>query len=328
MAEIEVKIPAIEKLIDVVSSGVGSVTAPWVIRREAEAKAGAIKIIAKAQAEAKEIYKKTGDIEVAGESEIGKAIESKLQFQEQKRLANIKSIVAKTKEKLPVEISGERVNDDWSARFFANVQDVSTEELQEIWASILAGELETPGRTSLRTLDILKNMSKKDAELFEKAMKYRIAYFIFWEPDSMNDDMNLDINYGDMLYLEECGLLQMGSFLVFPMKFPKEYPFVNLHHQNEIELSVLRDGKAGDHPIQSTRDVVINVPIIKITNVGLELAKCIKDKDPQMYYLSLFSRFLKNKQYSLHLYETIGKIPTDAGFVTHSQRIPIEPAKS
>ena len=223
MAEIEIKIPALEKLIDVVASGVGAAMAPYLIRKEAEAKADAIKIIANAQTKAKETYKKTGNIQVTGESEIGEAIESKLQFQEEKRFANIKSIVAKTKGKLPAEVSKEKVNDDWTARFFTSGQDVSTEELQEYWASIFAEEIKKPGTVSLRTLDTLKNMSKKDAELFEKISKYIIGNeIIFYEGKRGTIKIMEDISYSNYRYLVEIGLLGDTGALFYSQKHKRE----------------------------------------------------------------------------------------------------------
>ena len=55
---------------------------------------------------------------------------------------------------------------DWTARFFGDVQDVSSEEMQNLWAKILAGEVERPGSTSIKALGILKNLDKTTANMF------------------------------------------------------------------------------------------------------------------------------------------------------------------
>ena len=65
-----------------------------------------------------------------------------------------------------VEVDDAEPDHDWTARFFDDVQDVLSEQLQELWAKVLKGEVERPGRTSLRTLDILKNFDARTAELF------------------------------------------------------------------------------------------------------------------------------------------------------------------
>ena len=55
---------------------------------------------------------------------------------------------------------------DWTARFFNEVQDVSSEEMQALWAKVLAGQVERPGSTSIRTLGILRNLEQSTASLF------------------------------------------------------------------------------------------------------------------------------------------------------------------
>ena len=81
------------------------------------------------------------------------------------------------------ELGDKQVNDsnadhDWVARFFEDAQDVTSEDMQRIWAQILAGEVETPGRTSLHTLAILRYMTKRDAESFKNLSQFAVNGFI------------------------------------------------------------------------------------------------------------------------------------------------------
>ena len=62
-------------------------------------------------------------------------------------------------------ISPEPVDEDWITRFFNKASDISTDEMQVIWGKVLAGEIKQPGSYSLRTLDILSNLSKKEANV-------------------------------------------------------------------------------------------------------------------------------------------------------------------
>lgn len=64
---------------------------------------------------------------------------------------------------------------DWFLRFFESAGNISNEDMQKLWAKILCGEYEHRGRFSLRTLDLLKNMSKDEARLLEYCSKMRIA---------------------------------------------------------------------------------------------------------------------------------------------------------
>ena len=82
-------------------------------------------------------------------------------------MANIQAVTATA----AVMLEGTEVDDaepdhDWTARFFNDVQDVSSEKLQALWSKVLRGEVERAGSTSLRTLGILKNVDARTAELF------------------------------------------------------------------------------------------------------------------------------------------------------------------
>ncbi len=184
--------PGLEKLVNVVASGIGAVAgpmlAPWTARQHAKAKlieassqATSLQTIAQAQASARRALTArdatSGTVEITREQII-----QRLEFQEQKRQQNIVSVVRQAAEELgDEEVIDDEPDHDWTARFFEYVQDVSEEDIRSIWARILAGEVRTPGRVSLRTLSILRNMSRLEAELFSEAMRYVIDDFIVWK---------------------------------------------------------------------------------------------------------------------------------------------------
>ena len=191
MAElnITVKVPGLEKLLDVAASGIGAIAGPllvpWIAKQQgrmrridAMAQADSLRTIAQAQADARRALvpkdAATGTLEMAQDQ-----ITQRLEFQERKRQQNIVSVVRQAAD----EISDEEVPDhepdhDWTARFFEYVQDVSEENIRGLWAKILAREIKSPGGVSVRTLSILRNMSRREAELFMEAMRYRIDDWI------------------------------------------------------------------------------------------------------------------------------------------------------
>lgn len=61
---------------------------------------------------------------------------------------------------------------DWFMRFYEAVGNISDDDMQDIWARILAGEINNPSFFSLRTIDVLRNMRESDAELFLKFCKF------------------------------------------------------------------------------------------------------------------------------------------------------------
>lgn len=240
MSDLNVKIPALEKLVDYVASGVGAIGGPllarWkartqaaaarieaqgqadVLRIDAQAHAETTKLIAEAQAEAQRIVA-ADDSSLRGEVSIANAIESRLEFQERKRESNIRSVVGKAAEALyGKQVDRHEVDHDWVARFFADAQDVTSEHMQAIWAKILAGEVETPGRTSLHTLAVLKNMSRQDAELFSNVTQFVFADSIFSASISTSRELGdrLDAipeypSLENVIRLESYGLLKQGA---------------------------------------------------------------------------------------------------------------------
>ncbi len=160
----------IEKLIEVISNGIGTLYKPRSIRNEADAKAYEIEIIEDAKSKSLAAGKQN-------EAETYLRIQERLLFKESRRQKNIDQIAEKAAKQLQQEqsVSEEPVNKDWSKRFFNITEDVSDEEMQEIWAKILAGEIKKPQSYSLRTLELLKNLSKWEAETFMKFAGFAIS---------------------------------------------------------------------------------------------------------------------------------------------------------
>lgn len=182
-------VPAVEKLVDYVASGIGSVAgpmlAPWKAHRlakaqkiaalgdaeiltiQAKGQAQVLSIITDAQKSARQQLNAV-DVSVESDIRIPQMIEQRILFQEEKRQKNIVAVVEKAADYLgDTEVHNHETDDDWTARFFGEVQDVSSEEMQILWGKILAGEVERPGSTSIRTLDILRNLNKETSNLFK-----------------------------------------------------------------------------------------------------------------------------------------------------------------
>ena len=169
---------ALDKLLDYTASGIGAVAgpmlAPWQARREAEAlritaqgEADALRIIAAAQSDARDaLVSTTSGVKI--ELDIAETVRQRIQFQEEKRHGNIGSVVGQTAELLgDQEVPDQEPDHDWTARFFNYIQDVSSEEMQSLWAKVLAGEIERPGSVSIRSLSILRNLDQATAQLFQ-----------------------------------------------------------------------------------------------------------------------------------------------------------------
>ena len=146
-----------------------------------------------------------------------------LHVQEEKQHRNIASIT----DQALVELAGADVHDhepnpDWTARFFNEAQDVSSEEMQVLWAKVLAGEVERPGSTSLRALSVLRELDRTVAGAFQRFCSASVSI----RPDghsivdarvpslggkaAQNALAQHGFRFGDLNVLEEYGLTKVG----------------------------------------------------------------------------------------------------------------------
>jgi len=317
---VNLKVPALEKLLDYAASGIGAVAGPmlakWKACRnagarviEAEGDAATMRILADAQAKAKRslsapIESGRGAIELSRDG-----IRQRIEFQEQKRQHNIVSVTFEAAANLGDKIvSNHPVDPDWTARFFDNVQDVSADDMKGLWSKILSGEVECPGRTSLRTLDVLRNMTSKDAQAFSDISHLVIDDFIFYETRQADDSLPL----GKLLHLQDCGLVNVTPTLVRNVNFTGDLAAATFVYQNSV-LGVIR--------IDDTCSSV-QIPTLKITTAGSELLLAI-ERQFRLDYLRALSKFLRTKKCELVKAEILSILPE--GRYQCGAFVPIEP---
>lgn len=322
MVEIVLKVSAFEKLVDYTASGIGA-TAGLLFRPlqaymeghanriSARADADALALIAQAQADARQ-YLVAQDADVHGVVEITRDnIFQRIEFQERKRYANIASVVENAAEELgEKEVPDHEPDHDWTARFFDCVQDVSSEHMQKLWAKVLSGEVENPGRTSLRTLDTLRNMTKRDAELFEGLVGFVIdGEFIFYDASVV--ERHQVIKFGDFLKLQDCGLISVVPFLekTFSAKGIKK---MMLPYQAEALLITADDGIRAK----------LTIPQFPLTAAGRQLYGVVQGT-VQMAYLHDFANFLHLERCQLALLH--GARMSPGGNLEYVSSTPIEP---
>lgn len=222
----------ISKLIGSISAGIGKIYEPTHVKRMAKAKSEEIKLISDTVNNNINLPTKyiNGDIsiDVSDAEELLKRTGNRLLFQEMQKQQNIDSVVSYAYSQLEneTEVSPEPVESDWIIRFMNSVEDISNEEMQVLWAKILAGEIKQPQTYTLRTLDIIKNISIQEAHKFMELSKYMLLardfIFIVNNKELRNE---FGIRYEDILLMEECGLMS-SSDLSITMKTNDQTPIV------------------------------------------------------------------------------------------------------
>lgn len=139
-------------LIEKISDAIGGCFKPYQIRRIAQAEAEAEKI--------KEITK----IEI---TELQKRALSRFILEEAKKQNNIENITRKAINNVSEDAHPQEIEDDWITNFFDKSRLISDEEMQKLWAKLLAGEANSPGKYSKRTINIMSSLERSDAQLFK-----------------------------------------------------------------------------------------------------------------------------------------------------------------
>lgn len=275
----------LEKLIDVVSNAVGNLLKPWQTIREAKAQAKSDSIIAIEQAKTNAIIE--GDTDKVQYLE---AINERLVNKEKKRQKNIEEVVSVVGEILEAEkdVSNEPVNSDWVTRFFDIVQDISDDEMQHLWAQILAGEIKRPKSYSLRTLEVLRNMTKDEAEIFQKVAQYALVPI---ENNSMAFIYSgnyvlkkYGVTYSDITKLVETGLLQSDDSTT-----------TNIYSDNKSDKKIeLVYGDIVIIILQKYNAVNISFPVRLLTTAGKELVQLISIT-PNIEYIKELASTIKRE---------------------------------
>ncbi|HCQ12872.1 DUF2806 domain-containing protein [Flavobacterium sp.] len=329
------KVLPIDKLIEIVSNSVGRISKPYFDRKDIDTKVYEIKKIAEARAEemkiisnaVKENFEMTGGIEYKDEKiainspkelqpqlllneSIEERTKERIIFQETKRQLNIENVTAFAAEELKNEqpITDEPIDEDWTSRFFKIVEDISNEEMQTLWGRILAGEIKQPKTYSLRTLELIRNLSKNEADVFTKvanyAIKFGTANYLFKGDDEELLSKNYNISYTEIALLMEIGLIQTGDTIIHQLlQRPTDSQMV----YTGGNIVIIAKTKANTPTIQ--------VPVFVFSTTGNELLKLIKSIPP-FDYLTLFAKSLKNKTAEVKYAYILGRTGT---IINHTQ---------
>ena len=247
-------------LIEKVSGGVGGLVAPWQIRRVAEAEAEAA--IKKAQSEIKI-------------TDLQRRAEQRRIKEDMRHQKNMEDITAKAIPHLNEEAKSDAMEDDWVANFFDKCRIVSDNEMQSLWARVLAGEANAPSTYSKRTVNFIAELDKNDAELFTQLCGFGWMIVNF-SPLVFNEKAEIysrhDINFDTLIHLENIGLLQFAAPHDFTEPdLPKRF---TVHYYGKpLRLDISKDP-----------DNELDIGKVLLTKIGRELAPICGSKPVDGFY--------------------------------------------
>jgi hypothetical protein len=119
------------------------------------------------------------------------------------------------------------MDDDWVAHFFDKCRNVSNEDMQRLWAKVLAGEANTPGSFSRKTINLVADLNAGDANLFTLLCSFcwelephKIVPLVFGlghnEPGFSKEDCAIyqrhGIYFDTVRHLEALGLVRIDTY--------------------------------------------------------------------------------------------------------------------
>lgn len=249
----------IDKLVETISNATG-LTARG-IKKNADAESFAA--IKKAETETEVQL-----LKLQGEDKIAQYVLAR----NKQKVENVEEIISKAKQQFAPDeqVSEEPVEKDWMTRFLNIAEEVSDDDMQNIWARVLAGEIKKPKSYSLRTLDVLRNISVDEAKLLVKVSNYLLDINYI-----CTEDFALSLD--DSICLDDIGML-CGENLTVTYTIPDNgcYSF-SLNRHNRINIY----GPIG-----------LKVKILnrKLTRAGAEIMSLIQEHNYIDYYKNLSAK--------------------------------------
>lgn len=193
-------------LIEKISDAVGGVFKPYQIRRVAQAEAEAEKL------------KALSKIEISG---LQQRALVRFVAEEAKKQYNIESVTRKAFDDLHEDARPREVDDDWISNFFDKCRLISDEEMQSLWAKLLAGEANKPGSYSRRTVNSLGSLDKRDAELFKNVCQYAwclgdLTPLVYGHHADIYSRSG--VNFDSLRHLDDIGLVSFSTVTGYVQK--------------------------------------------------------------------------------------------------------------
>ena len=197
-------------------------------------------------------------------------------------------------------------DDDFVLRFHDDAQKVTNEQMRDLYARVLAGELARPGSIAVSTLEVLKRLDAETARLFQvwRSMSMRIesgTMFLLTLGLKPSDWEPFGLRYFDLLKLEELGLTLefsavMNNTLQIDMLFKEAHArgtsLLQLEYLNDVYYIAQSNGRSqGDKKL----------PLVLATNAGAELAQVVPPLENVLYTNEL-QRYLEAQGFGRQLH--------------------------
>ena len=164
----------------------------------------------------------------------------------------------------PTSQGSVKPDDDWLNVFERYAGDASTPRMQELWGRVVAGEIRSPGKYSLRTLRYLSEFSQADGLRFEYCAKNAFSTFA---PEKL---LNYSKDKRLLLQLDSDGLVTAAEGS-------------NVNHDRDFDsngLIIIQEGKLAV-VFRGAPNTKLRWAAFPLTPLGQELLGLIPGRDPR-----------------------------------------------
>ena len=243
-----------DTLIKKISNAVFVLFEPHQIKRVAKANAKAARIEAQSEIEVTDLHRRAA---------------WRWFEEEAQRQKNMEDITTKALPQLDENAKPDSIEDDWLVNFFDKSRIVSDNEMQALWSRVLAGEANSPGAYSKRTVNFLSNLEKNEALLFTNFCGFvwtcgTCVALVFDSEAEIYSRKGID--FKALSHLDNIGLVQFNNIAEFTLrKLPKR---IVLHYLGRpLHLNLPKDA-----------DNELCIGRVLLTRIGQELAPICRSK--------------------------------------------------
>lgn len=192
---------------------------------------------------------------------------------------NMEDVLKGAAERLSAEAPNnplQSIDPDWYRIVMNDVKDISNGEMKQIWSKLVAGEILRPKSYSLRAVQLLRSLSKDDAEIITKIAPFTIS------DDSGKrmiihgmEDNSKWFKFDDLLFLDELRLLETSSMVEMNWDFTNQVT----DYSNCV---MLNNGNVGINIFTNVKHY--SIPVYTLTVIGNQIFSLIEGIKPNVDY--------------------------------------------
>ena len=131
------------------------------------------------------------------------------------------------------------VSETWNAQFWEYAKNIRDEEAMRQWGRLLAEEIKTPGKISIKVLDTLRSLNPERAKDFYALQKYSLDGLIPIKELTNENLKEFGINYYGLSLLESNSLIILGQAYKTTRDMPVSNKFYSITIPNGADFGCI-----------------------------------------------------------------------------------------